>query len=89
LFGESHIYMGEGIPFDPEGLFSTPAAIVQVVFGYFTGQYIQQKGKNYEMLSNLFVKLTISSSLYETSITFFPLSLLFCLEPMLTVGTPR
>lgn len=55
LFGESHIYMGEGVPFDPEGLFSTPAAIVQVVFGYFTGQYIQQKGKNYEMLSNLFV----------------------------------
>jgi predicted acyltransferase len=26
-----------------------------VIFGYFVGQYIQQKGKTYEMLSNLFV----------------------------------
>ena len=55
LFGVAHVYKGEGVPFDPEGLASTFAAIVQVVFGYFVGQYIQQKGKNYEMLSNLFV----------------------------------
>jgi predicted acyltransferase len=53
--GTSHIYKGEGIPFDPEGLSSTVAAIVQVVFGFLVGQYIQQKGKNYEMLSNLFI----------------------------------
>ncbi|MES2328390.1 MAG: heparan-alpha-glucosaminide N-acetyltransferase domain-containing protein [Bacteroidota bacterium] len=55
LLGLSHIYKGEGVPFDPEGLPSTTAAIVQVIFGFFVGQYIQQKGKNYEMLSNLFV----------------------------------
>jgi predicted acyltransferase len=34
---------------------STPAAIVQVVFGFLAGQYIQLKGKNYEMLTNLFI----------------------------------
>ena len=55
LFGVNHVYKGEGVPFDPEGLSSTVAAIVQVILGYFVGQYIQQKGKNYEMLSNLFV----------------------------------
>lgn len=55
LFGVSHVYKGEGVPFDPEGLASTLPAIVQVVFGYFTGQYIQQKGKTHEMLVNLFV----------------------------------
>lgn len=55
VLGTSHIYKGEGIPFDPEGLSSTVAAIVQVVFGFLVGQYIQQKGKNYEMLSNLFI----------------------------------
>jgi predicted acyltransferase len=55
VLGASHIYKGEGIPFDPEGLSSTVAAIVQVVFGFLVGQYIQQKGKNYEMLSNLFI----------------------------------
>lgn len=59
LFGVNHIYKGEGVPFDPEGLSSTFAAIVQVVFGYFVGQYIQQKGKNYEMLSNLFIAGTV------------------------------
>ena len=55
LLGLTHIYKGEGVPFDPEGLPSTTAAIVQVIFGFFAGQYIQQKGKTYEMLSNLFV----------------------------------
>jgi predicted acyltransferase len=55
LFGEKHLYRGEGVPFDPEGLGSTPAAIVQVIFGYFVGRYIQQKGKNFEMLSHLFI----------------------------------
>ena len=64
VLGLSHIYKGEGVPFDPEGLTSTTAAIVQVIFGFFVGQYIQQKarpndeagrGKSYEMLSNLFV----------------------------------
>jgi predicted acyltransferase len=55
LLGLTHIYKGEGVPFDPEGLPSTMGAIVQVIFGFFVGQYIQQKGKNYEMLSNLFV----------------------------------
>jgi predicted acyltransferase len=55
LLGEKHLYRGEGVPFDPEGLASTLPAIVQVIFGYFVGRYIQQKGKNYEMLSNLFV----------------------------------
>lgn len=55
LLGLTHIYKGEGVPFDPEGFASIFAAIVQVIFGYFVGQYIQQKGKNYEMLSNLFV----------------------------------
>ena len=39
----------------PEGFMSTIPAIVQVIFGYMTGNYIITKGKNYEMLSNLFV----------------------------------
>ncbi|HYF32009.1 MAG TPA: DUF5009 domain-containing protein [Chitinophagaceae bacterium] len=55
LLGENHLYKGEGVPFDPEGLASTLPAIVQVMFGYFVGRYIQLKGKTFEMLSNLFV----------------------------------
>jgi predicted acyltransferase len=55
IFGAAHLYHGEGVAFDPEGLASTIPAITQVIFGYFVGNYIQQKGKNYEMLTNLFV----------------------------------
>ncbi|HEX7845754.1 MAG TPA: DUF5009 domain-containing protein [Chitinophagaceae bacterium] len=64
MLGVAHIYKGEGIPFDPEGLMSTLPAIVQVILGYIVGNYIQVKarlndavgqGKNYEMVSGLFV----------------------------------
>lgn len=55
VLGLAHMYKGEGIPFDPEGIMSTMSAIVNVIFGYLVGDYIQKKGKNFEMLSGLFV----------------------------------
>ena len=55
ILGENHMYHGEGIAFDPEGLMNTCAAIVQVVLGYLVGNYIVQKGKTQEMLNGLFV----------------------------------
>ena len=55
VLGVTHLYKGEGVPFDPEGLTSTLAAIVQVVLGYFAGKFIQEKGKTWEMLSQLLV----------------------------------
>ena len=45
ILGVAHLYKGEGIPFDPEGLVSTMAAIVQVIFGYLVGDYIRNKSK--------------------------------------------
>jgi len=60
-----HMYKGEGVPFDPEGIMSTLSAIVEVIFGYVVGDYIQRKSKAqpgaenssgpYQMLSGLFV----------------------------------
>jgi predicted acyltransferase len=55
VFGELHVYHGEGVAFDPEGLGSTLPAIVQVIFGYAAGVYIRRKGKAYAMLTHLFV----------------------------------
>jgi predicted acyltransferase len=55
ILGETHMYHGEGVAFDPEGIASSLTPVVQVIFGYFVGQYIQQKGKTYEMLSNLLI----------------------------------
>jgi len=60
ILHEPHIYHGERVlgkpyPFDPEGIMSTMSAIVEVILGYLVGDYIQKKGKNFEMLSGLFV----------------------------------
>jgi len=55
VLGVPHMYKGEGVAFDPEGIMSTLPAIVQVIFGYLAGNYVREKGKNYEMLSQLFV----------------------------------
>ncbi|HUN02073.1 MAG TPA: DUF5009 domain-containing protein [Niabella sp.] len=65
VLGVPHMYMGEGVAFDPEGILSTLPAIVQVVFGYFVGMYIksnsvepnpeQPTGAVYKMLTGLFV----------------------------------
>lgn len=50
-----HMYKGEGIAFDPEGIMSTLPAIVEVIFGFAAGDYIRRRGSNYEMLGGLFV----------------------------------
>lgn len=55
VLGEAHMYHGEGVAFDPEGLTSSLTPVVQVIIGYFAGHYIITKGKSYEMISNLFV----------------------------------
>jgi predicted acyltransferase len=44
ILGEAHMYKGEGIAFDPEGLVSTLPAIVQVIFGFLVGDYIRRRG---------------------------------------------
>ena len=46
VLGAAHMYKGEGMLFDPEGLMSTLPAIVQVIFGYMVGDYIIKKGKS-------------------------------------------
>jgi predicted acyltransferase len=55
VIGEKHLYHGEGIAFDPEGLLSTLPAIVNVIAGYFTGMFIRQRGNNYETIAKLMI----------------------------------
>jgi predicted acyltransferase len=43
VLGSVHMYKGEGIAFDPEGLISTIPAIAQVLFGFLVGDYIRKK----------------------------------------------
>jgi len=41
ILGQSHVWGGFGIPFDPEGLLSTLPAVVTVILGALTGRLIQ------------------------------------------------
>ncbi len=53
ILGDNHMYHGEKIAFDPEGILSTLPAIVNVVIGYYAGKFIQQKGKGYDVISKM------------------------------------
>ncbi len=53
LMGESHLYRGEGIAFDPEGILSTLPAIVNVLAGYCAGWYLRKNGLNNGMIVKL------------------------------------
>ncbi|WP_211240576.1 acyltransferase family protein [Adhaeribacter aquaticus] len=58
ILGEPHMYHGEGIAFDPEGIMSTLPAIVQVIIGFLVGDYIRSRGdqdiNNEEVSENSF-----------------------------------
>lgn len=61
VLGIPHLYKGEGVPFDPEGLLSTLPAIVEVIFGFLVGSYIKNSTASadpaaaFKMLTGLFV----------------------------------
>ncbi|GAB2831149.1 acyltransferase family protein [Ferruginibacter profundus] len=64
LLNEKHLYHGEGVAFDPEGLLSTLPAIANVIAGYVVGKFIQQKGNSYEGVT---VLLLIGAALLFTA----------------------
>jgi predicted acyltransferase len=53
ILGDAHMYHGERVAFDPEGLLSTMTSIVNVIIGFYAGKFIQEKGKTYETISKL------------------------------------
>lgn len=74
LFGPNHLYHGEGVAFDPEGLLSTLPAIANVTFGYAAGKWIQDKAGSYEALAKL---LLAGSALVFLALcwnSFFPIN---------------
>jgi predicted acyltransferase len=63
LLGAGHMYKGEGLPFDPEGLVSTVPAIAQVLLGWWAGDMVQrhtQENKpDAQLISRLFLWATL------------------------------
>jgi predicted acyltransferase len=54
VLGDAHLYRGEGLPFDPEGILSTLPAIVNVIAGYLAGRLVQRS----ERVSTAIMKLS-------------------------------
>lgn len=74
LLGEKHLYHGEGVAFDPEGLLSTIPAIANVTLGYAAGKWIQQRGKTYEGLAKLLLLGSLSILIALSWDWFFPIN---------------
>ena len=55
ILGSNHIYRGFGVPFDPEGIFSTIPALVTVILGYFAGSWITSAKEPKESVKKLIV----------------------------------
>ncbi len=51
--GERHLYRGEGVPFDPEGLASTAPAVAQVLLGFWVGQRFQDRRLDASLVARL------------------------------------
>lgn len=74
IFGESHLYHGEGIAFDPEGLLSTIPSIVNLLGGYLVGRYILEGGISYEKLSKILLAAAVLLVLAYCWNFFFPIN---------------
>ncbi|WP_137174075.1 acyltransferase family protein [Massilia sp. HP4] len=55
VLGASHMYTGDGIPFDPEGILSTLPAVVNVLGGYLAVAWLEHKGRSVRTVAALFV----------------------------------
>jgi predicted acyltransferase len=55
LLGPAHLYQGEGVPFDPEGLASTWPAIAQVLLGAAAGRWLVRGPVDTALVLRLFV----------------------------------
>lgn len=55
LLGPAHLYKGEGVPFDPEGLASTLPAVAQVLLGVWAGDRLARRPPDLQAVAQLFV----------------------------------
>ena len=74
LVGSNHMYHGEGVAFEPEGILSTLPAIANVTFGYAAGKWIQEKGKEYEGLTKLLLAGALAVTIALSWDWFFPIN---------------
>jgi len=63
LLGSAHLYNGEGVPFDPEGLASTLPAVAQVLLGVWAGHRLARRPPDLQGVVDLFVAAMVLGAL--------------------------
>jgi predicted acyltransferase len=74
VLGEAHMYHGEGVPFDPEGILSTLPAIVNVLAGYLAGRFVRDHGRTGQTIARLLLAGTVCVLLALWWNTVFPIN---------------
>ncbi len=59
ILGADHMWGGQGIPFDPEGLLSTLPSAVNVIIGFLVGKSIQASDNKHILLNKLYITGTL------------------------------
>jgi len=74
ILGKNHMYKGFGVPFDPEGLFSTLPAICTVLTGYYAGEMLGKGSASWNVALKLFLLGASATGLGLLWSIFFPLN---------------
>ena len=74
VLGEAHMYHGEGVAFDPEGILSTLPAIVNVLAGYLAGRFLRNRGTNGAAIARLLVAAVVCIAVSLLWNTAFPIN---------------
>ena len=74
VIGPNHMYHGEGVAFEPEGILSTLPAIANVTFGYAAGKWVQEKGKTFEGVAKLLLVGVVLVGIALSWDWFFPIN---------------
>lgn len=74
LLGEKHLWLGNGVPFDPEGLLSTIPATVTVLIGYYVGMLIQENENKSSLVNSLVIHAAQIAAIGWIWGFFFPIN---------------
>jgi predicted acyltransferase len=74
LLGDAHLYHGDDIAFDPEGLLSTLPALINVWAGYLVATHIRKHGNTYKTVADLLVAAIIMLALAYLWDRLFPVN---------------
>ncbi|HEY2400917.1 MAG TPA: heparan-alpha-glucosaminide N-acetyltransferase domain-containing protein [Steroidobacteraceae bacterium] len=74
VLGEAHMYHGEGVAFDPEGILSTLPSMVNVLAGYLAARFVRERGTSRSTLVRLLLAGAFCVGLALWWDTVFPIN---------------